>query len=547
MRSVLLIGVAIATCSACSGGGGGGGDPLAPDDGDDGGKGDSPVDPSECPAGPAVSAHEPAAIGLYPAPRQVQIAEQAADVATACVDAHALAAHDRLDALVPARLAAHGLAAAPLDCSCDYVLYFTADEPPALAEAAGNPERHAVEVTVENGRAVARLYGASERAALYALDAALALLEPREEGGGMVHAAAIADWPSFRQRGIVEGVYGPDCDTPDIYRTPWLVDERADAILLMAALRENTYLYGPKCDPYSRALWDEPYPEDEATLVRVALHAAERAMIDFVWAVSPGGPVEDFDLLAAKIDAMRDLGVSHFALFLDDIDDHSAPDQLETILALDDYIKESAPDEHLIIVGTTYCSDPDSPYNCGGPNEYTDALGAALPSDTQVLWTGLDVVPDTMEAADMDDINQSLGRRVTIWDNWPRDEVAFRGREADLVDAVDGYFSNPVLNEHPFPALPTRTFFQVLGPIADYLWHPDRYDVDASFEAWQPILDGLHTDGACGACEAEAEGWTCTADGDAIGFCDPNTGCWSEHPCPGGCTVGAPGVADLCR
>ncbi len=51
----------------------------------------------------------------------------------------------------------------------------------------------------------------------------------------------------------------------------------------------------------------------------------------------------------------------------------------------------------------------------------------------------------------------------------------------------------------------------------------------------------------CGACEAEATGWTCTAGGDAIGFCDPGTGCWSEHPCPGGCAVGAPGVADLCR
>ncbi|HUS63027.1 MAG TPA: beta-N-acetylglucosaminidase domain-containing protein [Kofleriaceae bacterium] len=545
MRS-LLLGVTFAVL-ACNGGHRGEGDPLEPDEGDDdGGKGDSPFDPAECVAGPEVTPHEPAPFELYPQPRAVEIGEEAADVTTACVDTHALADHDRLDALVPARLAAHGLTTASLDCGCDYILYFAAAEPDELGDAGDNPERHAAQVSIENGRAVARLFGASERAALYALDAALALLEPREEGGGMIHTATIADWPGFRQRGIIEGVYGPDCDTPDIYRTPWLVDERADAIMLMSTLRENTFIYGPKCDPYSRALWDEPYPEDEATLVRVALHEAERSMIDFVWAVSPGGPVADFDLLAGKIDAMRDLGVSHFAIFLDDIDDHSAPDQLETILALDSYIKASAPEEHLILVGTTYCSDPEAPWVCGGPNEYTDRFGAELPADTQVLWTGLDVIPDTMEAADMVDINQSLRRRVTIWDNFPRDELAFRGRSADLVDAVAGYFSNPVLNEYPVPGLPTRTFFQVLGPIADYLWHPDRYDADPSFDTWQPILDGLVNEGACGACAVEVPGWTCT-EPHAIGFCDPNTGCWSEHPCPGGCTVGAPGVADLCR
>src|SRR5690349_8782315 len=126
MRSLLCVVVAsLAACSGGGGGGGGGGD--EPGDPDDGGKGDAPVDPAACPAGPEVAPHEPAALALYPAPREAQIGEEAADVATACVDTHALAHHARLDALVPARLAARGLAEAPLDCGCDYVLYFAAD------------------------------------------------------------------------------------------------------------------------------------------------------------------------------------------------------------------------------------------------------------------------------------------------------------------------------------------------------------------------------------------------------------------------------------
>src|SRR5262249_30128378 len=150
--------------------------------------------------------------------------------------------------------------------------------------------------------------------------------------------------------------------------------------------------------------------------------------------------------------SMRAIGVSHFALFLDDISSHSAAPQITLANAADDYIRKSAPSEHLIIVGTTYCSNPNNTFNCGGPNAYTDQLGQGLNPDIEVMWTGTDVEPSTMSAADMSGVDASLKRKVTVWDNWPNAPGSYTGRSADLAGAVQGYYSNPVLNEFPGPA-----------------------------------------------------------------------------------------------
>jgi len=368
----------------------------------------------------------------------------------------------------------------------------------------------------------------------------------------------LVDWPSFSARGVVEGIYGPQsyCDAATMDYLPWRVADRTQLLRLLSRLRENVFLYGPKCDPYTRSQWFNPYPpgSSDEDVLRVALHETESELIDFWWSISPGvsynlaDPSADWGKLAAKIDAMRALGVRHFALFLDDIADHSAGPQVALINQVDDYVKSKLPGEHLIVVGTTYCSDPGNAFNCGGPNGYTDTLGAQVHADVEILWTGASVEPSTLSAADLKGINASLKRKVTIWDNWPNAPGAFTGRSADLPASVRGYYSNPVLNEYPGPANPPSTFHAVLGPIADYLWDADRYAKDpaASFKRWQPLL--AKASPGCTPCGSDAAGWTCDfSTAKQILFCDYTTACLTAHPCPGGCATKPPGSPDVCN
>jgi hyaluronoglucosaminidase len=515
-----------------------------------------------CPPGPAVTMASPAALAIYPAVEYAALDALGARVKTACVDTSALSSHATLDALVPSLLAGAELSPAPNDCSCDYSLAFTASAPALTAAAATawsaagtNPERYAMVTTSQNGRASAALYALEENAALYALRAALALVEPdpSDAGARRVAEGTIVDYPAFGARGVVEGIYGPNtgttvnCGASSMTYLPWHPGDRAAVLEQMSLLRENVFIYGPKCDPYARSNWPAPYPpgsSDEA-VIRVALHDAESRLVKFVWSISPGlsydfgSPAGDFAKVTSKIDHMRALGVSHFALFLDDISNGTAAEQVTLANGLEDYIQQQAPTEHLIMVGTTYWA---------GPNPYTDQLGTSLHGDIEVMWTGNDVEPSTMTSSDMTAINASLKRHATIWDNWPNTPGSFNGRSGDLVNAVQGYYSNPVLNEYPGPAHPPSTFYAVLGPIADYLWDPTRYDKSpsTSYSTWQPILSTVPGASGCAPCGANVPGWTCGAV-NQIEYCDFDTHCLSTHACPGGC-VGMPsGVPDLCQ
>jgi hypothetical protein len=65
-------------------------------------------------------------------------------------------------------------------------------------------------------------------------------------------SAVIADFPSFAERGVVEGFYG----------TPWTHQDRVDILRFEGAHGMNVYYYAPKDDPYHRKLWRDAYPPE---------------------------------------------------------------------------------------------------------------------------------------------------------------------------------------------------------------------------------------------------------------------------------------------
>ena len=365
--------------------------------------------------------------------------------------------------------------------------------PDALAAwQAGGTDRYLVRARLEGGQAIVRAYAEDARALSYARDMAAALVDD----SGLLHLATVVDAAPFAVRGIVEGHYGAPLE-------PW---QRRCLLDQLVATRGNLYLYGPKDDPYAHQQWAEPYPPDAAAAISDAVAAAAARGIDFAWAVSPGlqqnypapgGSISyasdaDFARLAAKIDAMRALGVTRFALFLDDIDpslvypDDAAafatPAAAHAALAnrLDDYVTAGG-SQHLLFVGPYYTSKLD------GWQSWCADAGAGLQPGIDVMWTGPAVYPDTFTVDDLVEPDRLLGRNVVIWNNVPRVVAPLTGFSGALPTAARGFLSNTILLQegygHDFDDL-----WQMVGTLGDYTWNPGAYEPWQSMDTWSAIL-----------------------------------------------------------
>ena len=82
----------------------------------------------------------------------------------------------------------------------------------------------------------------------------------------------IIDYPHVQYRGVVEGFYG----------APWSHANRLDLLSFYGKHKMNTYIYGPKDDPYhSSPYWRKPYPSDQANQIVELLETANENKVDF--------------------------------------------------------------------------------------------------------------------------------------------------------------------------------------------------------------------------------------------------------------------------
>ncbi len=292
-------------------------------------------------------------------------------------------------------------------------------------------------------------------------------------------ATELADYPVISFRGVVEGFYG----------TPWSHEARMSQLDFYRLCRLNTYIYGPKDDPYhSSPHWREPYPEREAAQIGELVKEAQRNGVDFVWAIHPGKDIKwtesDLDSLIGKFNSMYDLGVRSFAVFFDDIsgDGTDPARQAELLNNIDKrFVKVKGDVSQLIICPTEYNRSWSNP-----EKGYLKTLGNRLNPSINIMWTGDRVVSDiTTEGLEW--INGQTGRPAYIWWNFPvsdyvRDHMLM-GRVYGLTDErtelMSGFVTNPM--EH---AEASKTAIYGVGK---YCWNPALFD---SHAAWE---ESLHT------------------------------------------------------
>ena len=324
--------------------------------------------------------------------------------------------------------------------------------------------------------------GYDERGAFYGLQTLSQILDSSAARKGVLPFMSINDYPDLPNRGVVEGFYG----------NPWSHEVRLSLIDFYGKYKLNTYLYGPKDDPYhSCPNWRQPYPEAEARNIRELVEACNRNRVDFVWAIHPGQDIkwneEDYNNLVNKFNLMYDLGVRHFAIFFDDISGEGTNPLKQTELLnrlTDDFVNKKGDVSPLTVCPTDYSRLWANPTEDGSLAIY----GRTLNPDIKVFWTG-DVVCSDMTRETMDWVNSRIKRPAYYWWNYPVTDYVRNillqgpvyGLDTSLTDKeVCGVVSNPM--EHG------EASKLALYGVADYTWNTTDYNAIDSWERGLELL-----------------------------------------------------------
>lgn len=326
------------------------------------------------------------------------------------------------------------------------------------------------------------IVGYDERGAFYGIQTLRQLMESPIAQNKQLPYLDINDYPDLPNRGVVEGFYG----------TPWSHQVRMSLIDFYRKFKMNTYLYGPKDDPFhSCPNWRLPYPEKEAQNIKELVEACKRNRVDFVWAIHPGQDIkwneEDYQNLVNKFNWMYDLGVRDFAIFFDDISGEGTNPVKQTELLnrlTDEFVKVKGDVSPLTVCPTDYSKLWANPTPQGSLAIY----GNTLNPDIKIFWTG-DVVCSDLTPETMEWINSRIKRPAYYWWNYPVQDYVRNfilqgpayGLDTSLTkDDVCGVISNPM--EHG------EASKLALYGVADYAWNIANYN---PIDNWERGLNEL--------------------------------------------------------
>lgn len=339
-----------------------------------------------------------------------------------------------------------------------------------------NPDE-SYKISIQKNRIV--VDGTTDRALKYGLQTLSQVIQ-EAKAKGRLPLMTITDYPDVQYRGVVEGFYG----------TPWTYEDRLRQLDFYGQHRMNTYIYGPKNDPYhSSPNWRKDYPAQDAEKIRHLTAAANKNKVDFVWAIHPGQDIQwndaDRQALLHKFESMYQLGVRAFAVFFDDITGEGTNPQKQAELLNflnQQFIKKKKDTKPLIMCPTEYnklWSDPKK--------GYLKTLGQMLEPDIQIMWTGDTVIGDVSKSS-VEWFKEQTGRKPFFWWNFPvsdyvRDHLLM-GRAYGLDPATAGKISGVVSN----PMERAEASKPAIYSLAQFAWNMKAYNSDAAWKEGLMLL-----------------------------------------------------------
>lgn len=253
--------------------------------------------------------------------------------------------------------------------------------------------------------------------------------------------------------GVIEGYFG----------RPWTHEDRKCALTALRELGFSWYHFAPKADAFLRRRWREPHPDTAlAELVEIAAHCRGLGL-RFGVGLSPYELYRDFSgpaksAFVAKVRALDDLGIDDLAILFDD-----TRGDVPALAAREAEIVHAAlanTRASRVLMCPTYYSDDcmlDVVFS-PRPEGYLEELGRRLDPRVGVYWTGEEVCAREHGPAHLARVAESLGRKPTLWDNYPVNDGprmsrflhlrGFTGRPAIIGDHLAAHAINPALQPH---------------------------------------------------------------------------------------------------
>ena len=214
-------------------------------------------------------------------------------------------------------------------------------------------------------------------------------------------------------KGYIEGYYG----------RLFSPEDRAKVIGHMAELNMDFYMYGPKEDPYHRVRWEENYPLEKEKILRSLVDQCKKNKISPVFSLSPGlkqpqSPKVLKKNLLAKFTQARKIGFEDFAIFFDDIEHKRDKNLAESHLRIIELVQsfDVAKSSKLIICPTVYCTS----FAKGDVknNEYLKSLSEGIDPSISIMWTGEEVVSQSISKKALKELKDLFSNPIIIWDNY---------------------------------------------------------------------------------------------------------------------------------
>ena len=264
--------------------------------------------------------------------------------------------------------------------------------------------------------------------------------------------------------GIVEGFYGRS----------WTWQVREAYAAFMAAQGMNSFVYAPKSDVRLRREWREPWQEAELAALDQCAKRYRAQGLRFAVGLSPVGlaDAEGAGLdarsraaLRSKLAQIASIDNRLLCVLFDDVASGGAT-MAARQLAVCELICETGLFDELIVCPSYYSSDPILEKLFGErPSGYWRELGAGLPVNVGVFWTGAKVCSKAYLPEDLVFISEQLQRAPVLWDNYPVNDgerssqflhLSAFGHDASLAAYVSGHFANP-MNQPFLSQIPLRS------------------------------------------------------------------------------------------
>ena len=293
----------------------------------------------------------------------------------------------------------------------------------------------------------------------------------------MLCAALVAATLAIPHSGVVEGFYG----------RPWPHEGRIGLLGLMGEVGLNTYVYGPKDDPYHHAKWREPYPLEKANEFRELLAVAKANKIDFYWAVhlgdaftndAPAAKAAEYQALFGKMESMYRIGFRAFAAFFDDFGGTNAVLHAEIANRLvSDFLAKKGDCADLIVCPHDYWGD--------GSGAYCRTLGETCDASVRIVWTGPSICADIPDEA-IEKVTENYRRPPFVWYNWPCNDF---NRGKLIMGPLYGVGSAPLAGFVVNPMEDLEASKLGICCAAEFARDPAHYDAKA---AWKRSIRRLY-------------------------------------------------------